>query len=37
MKIVNVGPDASIGKIIRKWKIIKPGDKAYELKKSGLE
>ena len=34
MKIVNVGPDASIGKIIRKWKIIKPGDKAYELKKS---
>ena len=34
MKIVNVGPDASIGKIIRRWKNIKPGDKAYELKKA---
>ena len=34
MKIINVGPDASIGKIIRKWKNINPGDKAYELKKA---
>ena len=34
MRIVNVGPDASIGKIIRKWKNINPGDKAYELKKA---
>ncbi|MBT5781599.1 MAG: hypothetical protein HOI03_00375, partial [Candidatus Marinimicrobia bacterium] len=32
MRIINVGPDASIGKIIRKWKNINPGDKAYELK-----
>ena len=32
MRIINVGPDASIGKIIRKWKNVNPGDKAYELK-----
>ena len=33
VKIIDVGPDASKGKIIRKWKSVHPGDKAYELKK----
>lgn len=36
VKIVDVGPDASRGKIIRKWKDIKPGYKAYELKRSPI-
>lgn len=31
IKITDVGSDASTGKIIRKWKNIRPGDKAYEL------
>lgn len=33
VKIIDIGPDASTGKIIRKWKNVSPGDKAYELKK----
>lgn len=33
VKIINVGPNASKGKVIRKWNNIFPGDKAYELKK----
>ena len=33
VKIINVGPDASIGSIIREWNTIIPGDRVYELKK----
>lgn len=36
IKIIDVGPDASRGKIIRKWKDIQPGHKAYELKKAPI-
>ena len=32
VRITNVGPDASEAKVVRKWRKIKPGHKAYELK-----
>jgi hypothetical protein len=32
VRITNVGPDASKAKVVRKWRKIKPGHKAYELK-----
>ena len=32
VRITSVGPDASKAKVVRKWRKIKPGHKAYELK-----
>ncbi len=33
LRLTNVGPDASQGKIVRKWRPIKSGHRAYELKR----
>ena len=32
LRLINVGPDASQGKVVRKWRPIKSGHRAYELK-----
>ena len=34
IKITDVGPDGSRAKVVRKWRKVKPGHKAYELKGS---
>ena len=34
LRLINVGPDASQGKVVRKWRPIKSGHRAYELKHS---